>query len=91
MSEVAYASATPDELASVPSANSVASWARWSVTVDAVPRRGSPSASLACEHRNEFALPAARRALPARQLHRMRGVEYDRTARFTHDHQRTHV
>jgi hypothetical protein len=32
------------------------------------------------EHRHEFALTARARALPARQLHRVRGVEHDRAA-----------
>ena len=32
------------------------------------------------QHRNEFALAARRRALPARLLHRMRGVENHRRA-----------
>ena len=32
------------------------------------------------QHRHELALAAGRRALPAGQLHRMRGVEHDRAA-----------
>ena len=43
------------------------------------------------EHRHEFALPAARGALPARQLHRMRGIEHHRAAGIAHDHERAHV
>ena len=43
------------------------------------------------QHRHEFALAAARRALPARQLHRMRGIEHHRAAGLAHDHQRAHV
>ena len=43
------------------------------------------------QHRHEFALAAAGRAVPAGQLHRMRGVEHHRAAGAAQDRQRAHV
>src|SRR5712691_8165338 len=43
------------------------------------------------QHRNEFALAARRRALPARLLHRMGGIEDHRRADAREDRQRAHV
>ena len=43
------------------------------------------------QHRHEFTLAARRRALPARLLHRMRGVEDHRRAGALEDRQRAHV
>ena len=70
-------------------------------------RRTAPSRDSGCVSMNTPATPAAtaarastgtnsrwpprRRALPARQLHRMRGVEHDRAAGGAHDRERAHV
>ena len=43
------------------------------------------------EHGHELALPARRRALPAGQLHRMRGIEHDRAIRAAQHGECTHV
>src|SRR5258706_74375 len=43
------------------------------------------------QHRDELALAPGGGALPARQLHRMRGVEYHRAAGVAHDRERAHV
>ena len=43
------------------------------------------------QHRHELALAARGAALPARQLHRMRGVEHHRAAGVAHHGERAHV
>src|SRR6185369_5205052 len=43
------------------------------------------------EHRNVLALPAARGALAARQLYRMRGIEHHGAAGLAHDGEPAHV
>ena len=43
------------------------------------------------QHRHEFALTAAAVALPARQLHRMGGVEHHRAAGVAHHREAAHV
>ena len=43
------------------------------------------------QHRHKLALAARGTALPARQLHRMRGIEYHRATRGTQHRQRTHI
>src|SRR5437764_8772694 len=43
------------------------------------------------KHRHELALPTARCPLSARQLDRMRGVEYNWTSRSAQDRNRPHV
>src|SRR3546814_5066025 len=43
------------------------------------------------QHRDEFALAAAAAALPARQLHRVGGVEHHRAAGVAHHREAAHV
>ena len=44
-----------------------------------------------CQHGYELALTARRGALPARQLHRVGGIEDHRASRLAHDRQTAHV